>query len=81
MAKFMNNQSSHSNFSGQGVGMKAQSTVVASCYSVNTPASNVNGFHYCTTNGTGKPFWSCVYLGGTGILNIVPYDLGFQWYP
>ena len=30
-----------------------ESTVLASCYSVESTTSNVHGFHYCTTLGAG----------------------------
>ncbi|KAJ5457124.1 hypothetical protein N7530_012398 [Penicillium desertorum] len=39
----------------------SQSTVLATCYSVEPSTSKVHGFHYCTTLGAGK------YLGYSGI--------------
>ncbi|KXG53928.1 Yippee-like protein [Penicillium griseofulvum] len=40
---------------------ESQSTVLATCYSVEPSTSKVHGFHYCTTLGAGK------YLGYSGI--------------
>lgn len=54
MAKFLNNNSSNCNQLQQFINRKTpQSSVLASCYSVNESTSAVKGFHYCTTTGTG----------------------------
>ncbi|KAL2802279.1 ornithine decarboxylase antizyme-domain-containing protein [Aspergillus granulosus] len=58
MARFMNNNSSTSSNLHQFMDQEPQTTVLASCYSVNTSTSVVNGFHYCTTKGAelNRPF-------------------------
>lgn len=57
MAKFFNNNSSNCNQLQQFINNKtSQSSVLASCYSVNESTSAVKGFHYCTTTGAGMDF-------------------------
>ncbi|PLB50499.1 ornithine decarboxylase antizyme [Aspergillus steynii IBT 23096] len=54
MAKLLNNHSSISNQLQRSSNMNPQSTILASCYSVNTTTPVVDGFHYCTTLGAGN---------------------------
>jgi hypothetical protein len=54
MAKHMSNYSSNCNQMQRFLGQESQSTVLASCYSVESSTSKVDGFHYCTTLGAGK---------------------------
>lgn len=72
MAKFMNN---HSSNYGQMGRLNQESTVLASCYSVESSSTKVQGFHYCSTLGAGMlshPLYStCILIPPTGA----------QWYP
>ncbi|KAL2844304.1 ornithine decarboxylase antizyme-domain-containing protein [Aspergillus pseudoustus] len=54
MARFMNDNSSTSINIHQFMDQEQKTTVLASCYSVDTTASVVDGFHYCTTMGAGS---------------------------
>lgn len=54
MAKYMNNHSSNCNQMQRFLDQDSQSTVLATCYSVEPSTSKVHGFHYCTTLGAGK---------------------------
>ncbi|CAI7639176.1 unnamed protein product [Penicillium glandicola] len=56
MAKYMNNHSSNYNQMQRFIDQESQSTVLATCYSVEPSTSKVHGFHYCTTLGAGKYF-------------------------
>ncbi|KAF9244366.1 hypothetical protein DTO013E5_5915 [Penicillium roqueforti] len=53
MAKYMNNHSSNCNQMQRFLDQDSQSTVLATCYSVEPSTSKVHGFHYCTTLGAG----------------------------
>ncbi|KAJ5951792.1 uncharacterized protein N7479_010205 [Penicillium vulpinum] len=53
MAKYMNNHSSNCNQTQRFLDQNSQSTVLATCYSVDPSTSKVHGFHYCTTLGAG----------------------------
>lgn len=52
MAKYINNQSS--SLTTMTRFLDQESTVLASCYSVESASTTVQGFHYCTTLGAGK---------------------------
>ncbi|RAL07557.1 yippee-domain-containing protein [Aspergillus homomorphus CBS 101889] len=58
-----------------------QASVLASCYSVNTTASTVTGFHYCTTGHSGIPEVPSGYKSPSSPpldLSLLP-GLGVSW--
>ncbi|RJE20469.1 hypothetical protein PHISCL_07182 [Aspergillus sclerotialis] len=54
MAKYLNEHSSNRRQSQRLLSQSQQTTVLASCYSVEASTSTVTGFHYCTMMGTGR---------------------------
>lgn len=93
MANYIKNNSSKRNQIQQFINRASQASVLASCYSVTESTSEVKGFHYCTTTGTGMAFLFCLpYLLLSSLL--LPYlnfncmliptlilPVGSQWYP
>ncbi|EAW13783.1 ornithine decarboxylase antizyme [Aspergillus clavatus NRRL 1] len=62
MTKSLNNQSSNTKQLQQLLD-NTESSVLASCYSVDALTSTIGGFHYCTTPGAGKIFFTISHSG------------------
>lgn len=56
MARYISNRSSNRN-SQMTERLDQESTVLASCYTVESSTPGIHGFHYCTTLGAGKPHY------------------------
>jgi hypothetical protein len=52
----LSSESSHLNQMSHFGESYGQISVLASCYMATTSSAMVDGFHYCTTGGTGKFF-------------------------
>lgn len=93
MARYLNNNSSNRKQLQQYIKKTPQTSVLASCYSVNASTSAVKGFHYCTTTGTGMFFFAFFFFlafpwlwlhyidPNSMLMNNLFLPVGSQWYP